>query len=86
MVWEITRGQNMRPNRLSHIYIYKSSMNTVLFANTTIGIPENLFLVCKIVGSKQTFTCLGRKYKLFLTFPCVRGLLFMTSYQIMPDN
>ena len=33
----------MRPNRLSHIY--KSSMNTVLFVNATIGFSENLFLV-----------------------------------------
>ena len=32
----------MRPNRLSHI---KSSMNTVLFVNATIGFSENLFLV-----------------------------------------
>ena len=38
-----TEGQNMRPNRLSHIY--KSSMNTVLFVNATIGFSENLFLV-----------------------------------------
>ena len=44
MVWESTRGKNMRPNRLSHIYI-KSSTNTVLFVNTTIGFSENLFLV-----------------------------------------
>ena len=47
MVWEGTRGQNMRTNRLSHIYIYiyKSSMNTVLLVNATIGFSENLFLV-----------------------------------------
>ena len=44
MVWEGTRSQNMRPNRLSH-YILKSSMNTVLFVNATIGFSENLFLV-----------------------------------------
>ena len=44
MVWEGTRGQNMRPNKLSH-YILKSSMNTVLFVNATIGFSENLFLV-----------------------------------------
>ena len=41
MVWENTQGQNMRPNRLSHIL--KSSMNTVLFVNATIGFSENLF-------------------------------------------
>ena len=43
----------MRPNRLSHIYdrlshiiiIWKSSTNTVLFVNATIGFSENLFLV-----------------------------------------
>ena len=35
MVSESTQGQNMRPNRLSHIL--KSSMNTVLFVNATIG-------------------------------------------------
>ena len=39
-----TQGQNMRPNRLSNIY-KKSSMNTVLFVNATIGFSENLFLV-----------------------------------------
>ena len=36
-----TQGQNMRPNRLCHIYIYiyiyKSSMYTLLFVNATIG-------------------------------------------------
>ena len=37
-----TGGQNMRPNRVSHI-IQKSSMNTVLFVNATIGFSENLF-------------------------------------------
>ena len=42
MVWEGTRGQNMTPNRLSHIY---RSHNTVLFVNATIGFSENLFLV-----------------------------------------
>ena len=40
MVWEGTQGQNMRPNRLSHLYI-KSSMNTVLFVNATVGFSEN---------------------------------------------
>ena len=40
MVWEGIQGQNMRPNRLSHIK--NSSMNTVLFVNAT----ENLFHVC----------------------------------------
>ena len=53
MVWEGTEGQSMRPNRLSHIYLYiyikKSSMNTVLFVNATIGFSENLFLVIIIV-------------------------------------
>ena len=44
MVWEGTRGQNMRPNRHSH-YILKSSVNTVLFVNANIGFSENLFLV-----------------------------------------
>ena len=44
MVWEGTRGQNMRPNKLSH-NILKSSMNAVLFVNATIGFSENLFLV-----------------------------------------
>ena len=39
----------MRPNRLSHIYIYKSSMDTVLFVNATIGFSENLFLVSMYV-------------------------------------
>ena len=56
MVWEGTQGQNMRPNRISRIYIYiyiyiyieKSSVNTVLFVNTTIGFSENLFLVLNI--------------------------------------
>ena len=44
-VLEGIQRQNMRPNRLSYIYIYiyKSSMNTVLFVNATIG--ESLFLV-----------------------------------------
>ena len=37
MVWESTQGQNMRPNRLSHIY----SMNTVLFVNATIHLPTH---------------------------------------------
>ena len=32
-----TQDQNMRPNRFSHIHIQKSSMNTVIFANATIG-------------------------------------------------
>ena len=49
MVWEGTRGQNMRRNRLSH-YILKSSMNTVLFVNATIGFSENLFLVLILSG------------------------------------
>ena len=35
----------MKLNRLSHIIIYKSSMNTVVFVNATIGFSENLFLV-----------------------------------------
>ena len=48
IVWEGTEGKNMRTNRLSHI-IYKSSMNTVLFVNATIGFPENLFLVFNVV-------------------------------------
>ena len=48
MVWEGTHGQNMRPNRLSHIY--KSRMNTVLFVNATIGFSENLFLVNNCAG------------------------------------
>ena len=43
MVWKNTQDQNMRPNRLSHIY--KSSMNTVLIVNATIVFSENLFLV-----------------------------------------
>ena len=43
MVWEGTRGQNMRPNRLSHKN--KSSMNSVLFVKATIGFSENFFLV-----------------------------------------
>ena len=34
----------MRPNRLNNI-LYKSSTNTVLFVNATIGFSENLFLV-----------------------------------------
>ena len=46
MVWEGTQSQNMRPNRFSHYnIILKSSMNTVLFVNATIGFSENLFLV-----------------------------------------
>ena len=49
MVWEGTQGQNMRPNRLSHML--KSSMNTVLFVNATIGFfwkPFSSFLInCK---------------------------------------
>ena len=59
MVWEGTQGQNMRTNRLSHIYIYilyiyiyKSSMNTVLFVNATIVFSENLFLVILAASSK----------------------------------
>ena len=43
MVCEGIQGQNNRPNRLNHIQ--KSSMNTVLFVNATIGFSENLFLV-----------------------------------------
>ena len=51
--------QNMRPNRLSQ----KSSMNTALFVNTTIGFSENLFLV--ISGSygghrRHTTVCIAR--------------------------
>ena len=48
MVWEGTQGHNMRPNRLSRIYyVYKSSINSVLFVNATIGFSGNLFLVAK---------------------------------------
>ena len=36
----------MRPNRLSNIK--KSSINTVLFVNATIGFSENLFLVIEV--------------------------------------
>ena len=54
MVSESTQGQNMIPNRFSHIYIYiyKStcSINTVLFVNATIGFSENLFLVIYLLG------------------------------------
>ena len=39
------QDRNMRPNMLSNIYIYKSSMITLLFVNATIGFSENLFLV-----------------------------------------
>ena len=39
-----TPGQNMRPNRLSHTIIQKSSMNTMVYVNETIGFSENLFL------------------------------------------
>ena len=38
----------MRRNSLSH-YILKSSMNTVLFVNATIGFSENLFLIIIII-------------------------------------
>ena len=37
-----TEGQNMR---LKQAESYKSSMNTVLFVNATIGFSKNLFLV-----------------------------------------
>ena len=40
MVWEGTRGQNMRPSSLSHIYIYIYKTS-----NATIGFSENLFPV-----------------------------------------
>ena len=42
-----TAGQITRLNRLSHIYIYiyKSSMNTVIFVKAITGFSENLFLV-----------------------------------------
>ena len=55
MVSESTQGQNMRPNRLSHIL--KSSMNTVLFVNATIGFSENLFLVlhCEALMCEKLF-------------------------------
>ena len=42
----------MRPNRLSRIW--KSSMNTVLFLNATIGFSENLFLVFIIFSFYKT--------------------------------
>ena len=52
-----TQGQNMRLNRLSHIYIYiyiytciDTSKNTVLFVNATIGFSENLVLVLKYIA------------------------------------
>ena len=32
---------------------YKSSMNTVLFVNATIGISENLFPVCIVVNREK---------------------------------
>ena len=48
MVWESTQGQNMRPNRISHIYIYRINYYLYIFlciVNATIGFSENLFLV-----------------------------------------
>ena len=66
MDWEGTEGQNMRPNRLSHIYIYNSSKNTVLFVNPTIGFSENLFLV--IVAFLQNTTI---KYSLEFVCVCI---------------
>ena len=61
-------GQNMRPNRLSHIYIYiyKSSMNTVLFVNATIGFSENLFLVMMAARLKKLIYI--SKVKVILNF------------------
>ena len=55
MVSESTRGQNMRPNRLSHIL--KSSMNSVLFVNATIGFSENLFLVVLAISVLIVLEC-----------------------------
>ena len=43
MVWEGTRGKNMRPNRLNHNILKSTctcSMNTVLFVNATIAFSE----------------------------------------------
>ena len=55
MVWEGTRGQNMRPNRLSHIYKSLVFMNIVLFVYATIGFSENLFSSFTVVHvNKQT--------------------------------
>ena len=61
MVWVGIQGQNMRPNRLSHIYthVYKSKMNTVLFVNATIGFSENLFLVIFSTCSKKAMSIRG---------------------------
>ena len=54
--------QNMRPNRFSHIHIQKSSMNTVIFANATIGFSENLFLVKCAVAPISKFNNFGHRH------------------------
>ena len=54
MVWEGIQAQNMRPNRLDIV----SSMNTVLFVNTTIGFSENPFLVYNLYFIGRKYVCI----------------------------
>ena len=66
----------MRPNRLS----LKSSMNTVLFVNATIGFSENLFLVIIIViiiifYERYILHKMKKKLKVFFIFMFTKSYL-----------